>query len=101
MNFLACVHICMLLYLLIGLGLLGACHINYALLTLSCTHSNARLHALQLTQKVKLPLYPLTCCVQVGEVGIVKFGEDLELLHPFDQPFTDTAGSQVCFVSVF
>lgn len=33
--------------------------------------------------------------LEVGEVGIVKFGEDLELLHPFDQPFTDTAGSQV------
>ncbi|TDH69545.1 hypothetical protein CCR75_002271 [Bremia lactucae] len=33
--------------------------------------------------------------LEVGELSVVKFGEDLELLHAFDMPFTDDAGSRV------
>jgi midasin len=33
--------------------------------------------------------------LEVGEVGVVKFGADVELLHPLGQPFTDEAGARV------
>ncbi|KAI9911746.1 hypothetical protein PsorP6_009691 [Peronosclerospora sorghi] len=33
--------------------------------------------------------------LEVGELSIVKFGQDLELLHAFDMPFTDDAGSRI------
>ena len=34
--------------------------------------------------------------LEVGDIGILKFGEDVELLHPFDRPFTSHAGPMVC-----
>lgn len=30
--------------------------------------------------------------LEVGEVGIVSFGEDVKLIHPFELPFTDESG---------
>ena len=33
--------------------------------------------------------------LEVGELAILKFGENIELVHPFDQPFTDSVGPQV------
>ncbi|DBA04889.1 TPA: hypothetical protein N0F65_006891 [Lagenidium giganteum] len=33
--------------------------------------------------------------LEVGEISIVKFGQDIKLLHAFDAPFTDDAGSRV------
>ena len=33
--------------------------------------------------------------LQVGELSIVKFGEQVEVLHPFGQPFTNEVGAQV------
>lgn len=33
--------------------------------------------------------------LEVGEISLVKFGQDIQLLHPFDMPFTDDAGSRV------
>lgn len=33
--------------------------------------------------------------LEVGEISLVKFGQDIKLLHPFDMPFTDDAGSRV------
>lgn len=33
--------------------------------------------------------------LEVGEIAVVKFGQDIELLHAFDTPFTDDAGSRV------
>ncbi|KAF9915434.1 AAA ATPase midasin [Lobosporangium transversale] len=33
--------------------------------------------------------------LEVGEIGIMSFGERVELLHPFDQPFTGEAGAKV------
>ncbi|OWZ18792.1 Midasin-like protein [Phytophthora megakarya] len=33
--------------------------------------------------------------LEVGELSVVKFGQDLELLHAFDTPFTDDAGSRL------
>lgn len=30
--------------------------------------------------------------LEVGEIGICSFGEDIKLLHPFDQPFTSESG---------
>ncbi|RHY33814.1 hypothetical protein DYB32_001374 [Aphanomyces invadans] len=33
--------------------------------------------------------------LEVGEISVVKFGETVNLLHPFDMPFTDDAGARV------
>lgn len=33
--------------------------------------------------------------LEVGEIAVVKFGQDVQLLHAFDTPFTDDAGSRV------
>lgn len=33
--------------------------------------------------------------LEVGEISVVKFGQDIQLLHSFDLPFTDDAGSRV------
>uniref|UniRef100_K3X0F0 VWFA domain-containing protein n=1 Tax=Globisporangium ultimum (strain ATCC 200006 / CBS 805.95 / DAOM BR144) TaxID=431595 RepID=K3X0F0_GLOUD len=33
--------------------------------------------------------------LEVGEISVVKFGQDIQLLHAFDTPFTDDAGSRV------
>jgi len=31
--------------------------------------------------------------LEVGELGVVSFGEQVDLLHPFDQPFTSESGA--------
>ncbi|XP_023240872.1 midasin-like [Centruroides sculpturatus] len=33
--------------------------------------------------------------LEVGQLSVVKFGEDVQLLHPFGEPFTDQAGIKV------
>ncbi|EQC37386.1 hypothetical protein SDRG_04990 [Saprolegnia diclina VS20] len=33
--------------------------------------------------------------LEVGDISVVKFGAAVELLHPFDMPFTDDAGGRV------
>ncbi|KAJ3030565.1 UNVERIFIED_CONTAM: AAA ATPase midasin [Siphonaria sp. JEL0065] len=33
--------------------------------------------------------------LEVGEISVVSFGEDVRLLHPFDKPFSDEAGAEV------
>ncbi|TYZ63967.1 hypothetical protein PybrP1_004209 [[Pythium] brassicae (nom. inval.)] len=33
--------------------------------------------------------------LEVGEISVVKFGQDIQLLHAFDAPFTDDTGSRV------
>eukprot|EP01080_Neovahlkampfia_damariscottae_P007220 gene7221-11536_t len=33
--------------------------------------------------------------LEVGQLGVLKFGENVQLLHPFDRPFTDDAGSEI------
>ncbi|KAJ3084604.1 hypothetical protein HDU99_010346 [Rhizoclosmatium hyalinum] len=33
--------------------------------------------------------------LEVGEISVVSFGEDVRLLHPFDRPFSDEAGAEV------
>ena len=35
--------------------------------------------------------------LEVGELSIVKFGDFVNILHPFDRPFTDEDGPRVCF----
>ena len=33
--------------------------------------------------------------LEVGQLAVAKFGEDMALLHPFDTPFTDREGPQI------
>ena len=30
--------------------------------------------------------------LEIGQIGVASFGEDLRMLHPFDQPFTGESG---------
>ncbi|KAL9652452.1 hypothetical protein ABK040_000025 [Willaertia magna] len=33
--------------------------------------------------------------LEVGQLGVVSFGEKMKLLHPFEKPFSDDAGSEI------
>jgi midasin len=33
--------------------------------------------------------------LEVGEIGVVRFGEDVDLVHPFESPFSDAAGARM------
>ena len=33
--------------------------------------------------------------LEIGELGIASFGEEMRLLHPFDVPFTTSSGEYV------
>jgi midasin len=33
--------------------------------------------------------------LEVGQLGVLSFGEKVKMLHPFDRPFTDDAGSEI------
>jgi len=33
--------------------------------------------------------------LEVGEIGVVRFGEEVQLVHPFEQPFSDAAGARI------
>ena len=33
--------------------------------------------------------------LEVGEIGVVRFGEDVQLVHPFGSPFSDAAGARI------
>jgi midasin len=33
--------------------------------------------------------------LEVGELSIVRFGAHVQLLHPFERPFTDEAGARI------
>ena len=33
--------------------------------------------------------------LEVGEIGVVRFGEDIDLVHPFEAPFSDAAGAKM------
>lgn len=33
--------------------------------------------------------------LEVGQLAVTSFGEDIQLLHPFDEPFTDFSGARL------
>ncbi|GLE05583.1 hypothetical protein PINS_up014615 [Pythium insidiosum] len=59
------------------------------------SESMADNHAGRLALEAMTTLCKAMTQLEVGELSIVKFGQDIQLLHAFDAPFTDDAGSRV------
>ncbi|KAG0373871.1 AAA ATPase midasin [Mortierella sp. AD032] len=52
-------------------------------------------HSVQLAYEALALISKALSQLEVGEIGIMSFGERVDLLHPFDQPFTGEAGAKV------
>ncbi|KAG0241019.1 AAA ATPase midasin [Mortierella sp. GBA43] len=52
-------------------------------------------HSIQLAYESLALISKALSQLEVGEIGIMSFGERVDLLHPFDQPFTGEAGARV------
>eukprot|EP01119_Soliformovum_irregulare_P021700 TRINITY_DN7280_c0_g1_i1.p1 TRINITY_DN7280_c0_g1~~TRINITY_DN7280_c0_g1_i1.p1 ORF type:complete len:2005 (-),score=855.75 TRINITY_DN7280_c0_g1_i1:210-5924(-) len=52
-------------------------------------------HAGQLACEAMTMIANALSQLEVGELGIINFGEDVRLLHPMDEPFTDEVGSRI------
>ncbi|KAK3821371.1 MAG: hypothetical protein J3Q66DRAFT_280726 [Benniella sp.] len=52
-------------------------------------------HSVQLAYESLALISKALSQLEVGEIGIMSFGERVDLLHPFDQPFTGEAGAKV------
>lgn len=37
------------------------------------------------------------CLLEAGQLGVVSFGEKVQLLHPLHDPFNDASGSRLVF----
>ncbi|KAI9910758.1 hypothetical protein PsorP6_009948 [Peronosclerospora sorghi] len=65
------------------------------MLAIDDSESMADNHAGRLALEALATLCKGMTQVEVGELSIVMFGQDLELLHAFYLPFTDDAGSRI------
>eukprot|EP00644_Phytophthora_capsici_P001913 jgi/Phyca11/564424/estExt2_Genewise1.C_PHYCAscaffold_140610 len=65
------------------------------MLAIDDSESMADNHAGRLALEALATLCKGMTQLEVGELSVVKFGQDLELLHAFDTPFTDDAGSRL------
>ncbi|KAK9767839.1 AAA ATPase midasin [Basidiobolus ranarum] len=52
-------------------------------------------HSIQLAYETIALVSKSLSLLEVGELSIVSFGQDVKLVHPFDQPFASEAGAQV------
>ncbi|CAG8555969.1 630_t:CDS:2, partial [Paraglomus occultum] len=52
-------------------------------------------HSIQLAYETLALISRALSQLEVGDISIVSFGERVQLLHPFDQPFTSETGAQV------
>ena len=59
------------------------------------SRSMAESHSAQLAFESLAMISKALAQLEVGEMGIARFGEMLELVHAFDQPFTDASGVDV------
>ncbi|KAK1933967.1 Midasin [Phytophthora citrophthora] len=65
------------------------------MLAIDDSESMADNHAGRLALEALATLCKGMTQLEVGELSVVKFGQDLELLHAFDTPFTDDSGSRL------
>ncbi|KAG7383928.1 AAA ATPase midasin [Phytophthora pseudosyringae] len=65
------------------------------MLAIDDSESMADNHAGRLALEALATLCKGMTQLEVGELSVVKFGQGLELLHAFDTPFTDDAGSRL------
>lgn len=52
-------------------------------------------HSVQLAYETLALISKAMSQLEVGDIAITSFGERIQLLHPFDQPFTDESGASV------
>lgn len=52
-------------------------------------------HSVQLAYETLALISKALSQLEVGDIAITSFGERIQLLHPFDQPFTDESGASV------
>nr|CAG8526340.1 11509_t:CDS:10 [Entrophospora candida] len=57
--------------------------------------SMSETHSIQLAYEALALISKALSQLEVGNISIVSFGEKVQLLHPFDQPFNSEAGAQV------
>ncbi|CAG8447499.1 16137_t:CDS:10 [Dentiscutata erythropus] len=57
--------------------------------------SMSETHSIQLAYETLALISKALSQLEVGDISIVSFGERVQLLHPFDQPFSSEAGAQV------
>lgn len=65
------------------------------LIAIDDSKSMANNHSGQIACEALATISAAMARLEVGDVGVVKFGADVELLHPLGQPFTDEAGARV------
>ncbi|CAH0516376.1 unnamed protein product [Peronospora belbahrii] len=65
------------------------------MLAIDDSESMADSHAGHLALEALATLCKAMTQLEVGELSVVKFGQDVELLHAFDMPFTDDVGSRL------
>lgn len=57
--------------------------------------SMANPHTVELTYEALALISKALSQLEVGQIGVLSFGEDVRLLHPLDRAFSDEAGAQV------
>eukprot|EP01113_Clastostelium_recurvatum_P030736 TRINITY_DN3768_c1_g1_i1.p1 TRINITY_DN3768_c1_g1~~TRINITY_DN3768_c1_g1_i1.p1 ORF type:complete len:495 (-),score=188.49 TRINITY_DN3768_c1_g1_i1:34-1518(-) len=65
------------------------------LIAIDDTQSMALYHSGQMALEALTLISRAMARLEVGQIGVVAFGEDMSLVHPFEAPFSDQAGPQV------
>ncbi|EFA84854.1 type A von Willebrand factor domain-containing protein [Heterostelium album PN500] len=65
------------------------------LLAIDDTESMAIYHSGQFALEAMTMISRAMSRLEVGQLGIMRFGEDVSLVHSFDQPFSDQCGAQI------
>ncbi|XJO73933.1 hypothetical protein BDV3_004832 [Batrachochytrium dendrobatidis] len=59
------------------------------------SRSMSESHSVQLAFESLAMISKALAQLEVGDIGIVRFGESVQLVHPFEKPFTDDAGADL------
>ncbi|KAJ1336600.1 hypothetical protein BSLG_007382 [Batrachochytrium salamandrivorans] len=59
------------------------------------SRSMSESHSIQLAFESLAMISKALTQLEVGDIGIVRFGENVQLVHPFEKPFTDDAGADL------
>jgi midasin len=65
------------------------------LIAVDDSKSMSESHSIQLTYESVATIAKAMNQLEVGEVAVMRFGQDVNLVHPFDEPFGDEAGAHV------
>ncbi|OZJ03007.1 hypothetical protein BZG36_04676 [Bifiguratus adelaidae] len=65
------------------------------MLSIDDSESMAKSQSVQLAYEALALICKALSQLEVGEISVTSFGNSVQLLHPFDQPFTQTSGASV------